>query len=213
MILPEHEAGRLLASAGVPVIALRIVDSLDEAKKEARTLGFPVVLKLSSSEHSHKTEIGGVYLNLATDLDLEDAFEKLSKLREQLDPQAMIIMEPMARAGAELFIGFQRHPQFGPVLSVGLGGIALELYQDVAFRLLPARAVDFQEMLGELKCWPKLRKGFRNLPPVSESHFLGLLEQVAGFVLSRPNVKELDLNPVIVRSEGALVVDATVVVD
>jgi len=211
MILPEHEANRLLAAAGVPVIPVRIVDSGQEAKTEAADLGYPVVLKLSSSKHSHKTEIGGVYLNLATGLDVEDAFGKLAKLRERLDVQARIIVEPMARSGAEFFIGYQHHPQFGPVMSLGLGGISLELYKDVAFRLLPASTADFREMLGELKCWPKLQKGFRNLPPVSESHVLQLLEQVAEFVLHRFEVKELDLNPVVVRSDGALVVDAAIV--
>jgi hypothetical protein len=211
MILPEHDANRLLTGAGIPMIPARAVGSADEAVREAAILGFPVVLKLSSSTHTHKTEIGGVVLNIADNHDLNEAFTTLQALREQVDREAVIILEPMAGAGAEFFVGFQRHPQFGPVLSFGLGGISLELFKDVAFRLLPARAADFREMLSELKSWPKMRNGFRNLPPVDEEAVLGLLEQVAGFVLNRPEIWELDLNPVLMSSEGATVLDATII--
>jgi hypothetical protein len=211
MILPEHEANKLLKGAGIPMIPARAVSSADEAGREASSLGFPVVLKLSSSIHTHKTEIGGVFLNISDGRKLEDAFAKLEALRERLDRAAIMIIEPMAGSGAEFFIGFQRHPQFGPVLSFGLGGISLELFKDVAFRLLPARAADFREMLSELKSWPKMRGGFRNLPPVDEERVIGLLEQVAAFVLDHPEIGELDLNPVLMSSEGATVLDATII--
>lgn len=211
MILPEHQANRLLSDAGIPMIPMKIVDSAKEAKAEAGSLGYPVVLKFSSSLHSHKTEVGGVFLNLANERNVENAYGELEKLREQLDRQAAIILEPMAPAGAEFFIGFQLHPQFGPVMSLGLGGISLELLQDVAFRLLPAGKADFEEMLFELKSWPKLHKGFRNLPPVNAIYLLNLMEKTAEIALSHPGVEELDLNPVVVRSDGAMVVDATIV--
>jgi succinyl-CoA synthetase beta subunit len=213
MILPEHEANRLLAAGGLPMIAVKAVNSAEEAKKDAASLGYPVVLKLSSAIHTHKTEIGGVLINLADDHQLEEAFNKLQGAREQLDPQAIIILEPMAGSGAEFFVGFQRHRQFGPVLSFGLGGISLELFKDVAFRLLPARAADFREMLSELKSWPKMRSGFRNLPPIDEKRTIGLLEQVAAFVLDHPEIRELDLNPVLMGAEGATVLDATIILD
>jgi succinyl-CoA synthetase beta subunit len=213
MILPEHEANRLLAAAGIPMIPLKTVDSVDEAKTAAAALGYPVVLKLSSSQYTHKTEVGGVCLNLTNETDVADAFAKLQELREQLDRRASIILEPMAPAGAEFFIGFQYHPQFGPVLSIGFGGISLELFQDVAFRLLPAKTADFREMLSELKSWPKLQKGFRNLPPVDETQVLDLMARIAEVALSQPGLRELDLNPVVVRSDGAMVVDATIILD
>jgi len=211
MILPEHEANRLLTSAGIPMIPARAVSSADNAAREAAILGYPVALKLSSSIHTHKTEIGGVVLNIANDHELNDAFTRLQALREHVDREAIIILEPMAGAGAEFFVGFQRHPQFGPVLSFGLGGVFLELFKDVAFRLLPARAADFREMLSELKSWPKMRKGFRSLPPVDEERVIGLLGQVSEFVLDRPDIGELDLNPVLMSSEGATVLDATII--
>lgn len=210
MILPEHEANRLLADSGVPMIPVRAVKSAQEANAGAGNVGYPVALKLSSSLYSHKTEVGGVFLNIENERDVEKAFEKLKKLRDELDRQASIILEPMAPAGAEFFIGFQLHPQFGPVISVGLGGVSLELIQDVAFRLLPAGTVDFREMLAELKSWPKLQKGFRNLPPVDGGLLLNLMEKAAEVALSHPEIVELDLNPVVVRSDGAIVVDARI---
>jgi succinyl-CoA synthetase beta subunit len=213
MILPEHAANRLLAVGGLPMIAVKAVNSAEEAKKEAASLGYPVVLKLSSSIHTHKTEIGGVLVNLADDHQLEEAFEKLQAVRAQLDPQAMLILEPMAGSGAEFFVGFQRHRQFGPVLSFGSGGIPLELFKDVAFRLLPAREADFREMLTELKSWPKMRRGFRNLPAVDEERTIRLLEQVAAFVLDHPEIRELDLNPVLMGAEDVTVLDATIILD
>jgi acyl-CoA synthetase (NDP forming) len=213
MILPEHESNRMLANAGIPVVPMRLADSLDDARADAQAMGFPVVLKFSSQEHTHKTEIGGVIAGIATDHDLENAFKKLDGLRARLDPKGRIIMEPMISGGTEFFIGFQVHPQFGPVISIGLGGVLLELFKDVAFRLLPARRPDFQEMLGELKSWPKLKKGFRNLPPIDERHVIDLLDQVAAFALSRKDLKELDLNPVIFRQDDAVIVDARIVLD
>ena len=131
MILPEHEANRLLADAGLPMIPMRVVHSVDEVQKAAASFACPVVLKLSSAKHTHKTEIGGVILNLSTRQDLTSGFGKLQALRDRLDEEALIILEPMAEAGAEFFVGFQSHPQFGPVLSFGLGGVSLELFKEI----------------------------------------------------------------------------------
>ncbi len=213
MILPEHEANRMVAEAGIPVIGLIKVESAEHAVAAASKLGPPVVMKLSSSIYTHKSEIGGVLLNLRTDSDVKRAYEQMRTLREKLDPDAQIIMEPMCPEGVELFIGYQLHAQFGPVVSIGLGGTFLELTEDVAFRLLPARTVDFREMLGELRSWPKLEKGFRGLPPAREDEILLLLERLSAFVLSRKDITELDLNPVVLGTDGARAVDARIVTE
>jgi acyl-CoA synthetase (NDP forming) len=213
MILPEHEANRMLADAGMPMIAMREVKSAEDARMRAGDLGCPVALKLSSVLYSHKTEVGGVLLNLASEEDVGKAFEKLEKLRDSLDSRASIIMEPMAPTGTEFFIGFQLHPQFGPVMGLGLGGVWLELIQDVTFRLLPARMADFREMCAELKSWSKLQRGYRNLPPLDEGILTNLMEKTAEVALSHPEIVELDLNPVVVRSDGAIIVDARVLID
>ena len=213
MILPEHEANRLLAEAGIPMIPMRVVNSVEEAKKAAAGFDCPVALKFSSTRHTHKTEIGGVFLNLATKQDLVNAYGKLEALRSKLDEQAVIILEPMAESGAEFFVGYQRHPQFGPVLSFGLGGVFLELFKDVVFRLLPATDADFRDMLSELRSWPKMRGGFRNLPPVDEADVVDLLKKTASFALEHSDVAELDFNPVIMTARGSTIADATIILN
>jgi len=213
MVLAEFEANKLLSDAGIPVSRIATVDSIEDAVMIAREFECPVALKFSSEKYPHKSEIGGVILNLSEEKDLRDAFERLRELKETLDKEAKIIMEPMIPEGAELFIGYQRHPQFGPVISLGLGGVFLELTKDVTFRLLPARQVDFSEMFLELRSWPKLKKGFRNLQPVKENHILSLMQKVSEFVASRPEVSEMDLNPVIARSDGAWAVGARVEIE
>jgi acyl-CoA synthetase (NDP forming) len=100
MILPEHQANTMLAEAGIPMIPMRRAGSPAEARAEASHLGYPVALKLSSVLHTHKTEIGGVLLNLVGDREVEDAFQGLHALRQRIDPEAVIIDEPMAPAGA-----------------------------------------------------------------------------------------------------------------
>ena len=211
MILPEHEAKELLEKAQVPVIPTRIIDSLQDAEDAVEHMGYPLVLKLSTGRYSHKTDVGGVILNIEDMPALVRAFEELTNLREKLDPEAAIIIEPMAPAGAEFFIGIQRHESFGLVMSLGLGGVWLELFKDVSFRLLPAGKPDFKEMLSELKSWPKLRDGFRNLPPASSDNLIELMEKVGELSLRQTDILEMDINPVIAYADQAVVVDARIV--
>lgn len=211
MILAEHEAKELLDKARIAVVPTRLVDSLEEAENESQKIGYPVVMKLSSGRFSHKTDIGGVFLNIQDKQELEKSYAKLTKLRDKLDKQAGVIVEPMAPAGAEFFIGIQRHESFGPVMSMGLGGVWLELLKDVTFRLLPATRSDYREMLTELKAWPKLKTGFRNLPPVDLENMLQLMERIGDFILQREDILEMDLNPIMAYADRALVVDARMV--
>jgi len=211
MILPEHEAKELLEKAHIPVVPTKTVNSLEEAEKEARKRGYPVVMKLSTGRFSHKTDIGAVYLNIQDEQGLQKSYSELVGLRDKLDRQAAVIIEPMAPEGAEFFIGIQRHESFGPVMTMGLGGVWLELFKDVAFRLLPATRSDFREMLFELKGWPKLKNGFRNLPPVEPENMLRLMERIGDFVLKRDDILEMDLNPIMAYPDRALVVDARMV--
>lgn len=211
MILPEHEAKELLEKAHVPVIPTRIIDSWEDIEAEIEKIGYPVVLKLSSGRFSHKTEIGGVHLNIQDEPQLTRAHAELVKLRNELDDAGAIIIESMAPAGAEFFIGIQRREGFGPVMSFGLGGVWLELFKDVTFRLLPAKRSDFHEMLTELKTWPKLRDGFRSLAPVGAESVLDVMERVSQFVMNREEIQEMDLNPILAYADRTVVVDARIV--
>ncbi|MEN6483636.1 MAG: acetate--CoA ligase family protein, partial [Syntrophobacteraceae bacterium] len=120
-------------------------------------------------------------------------------------------VEPMAPPGAEFFIGIQRHPCFGLLISFGTGGIWLELIKDVSFRLLPATRGDLLEMFQELRSWPRLRQGFRHLPPVNPEPLVDIMEQIGSMSLEWPVLMEMDLNPVIAGPEGAVVADARIV--
>lgn len=211
MILPAFEANQVLRKAEIPVVHAVPVETRDDAIREAAALGYPLVLKISSERFPHKTEIGGVVLDLKTADEVLAAFERLDTLRKTLDPDALIVLERMAPSGVELFVGIQRHAEFGAVMSVGFGGIWLELFEDVSFRLLPATRGDFREMLGELKCWPKLKKGFRHLSPVDEASLIAFLQRIGQLTLERVDLLEMDLNPVVLLPEGPIVLDARIV--
>jgi succinyl-CoA synthetase beta subunit len=211
MILPAFEANQILRKAGIPVVDAVAVATRDDAIREAAALGYPLVLKISSDRFPHKTEIGGVVLDLKTADEVLAAFERLDSLRKGLDPHALIVVERMAPSGAEFFVGIQRHAEFGPVMNVGFGGIWLELFEDVSFRLLPTTNGDLREMLSELKCWPKLKKGFRHLSPVDEAALIAFLRRIARFALERADILEMDLNPIVLLPEGPIVLDARIV--
>lgn len=211
MIVAEYEAKDILEQSGIPVVPARDAATVERAAEEANHLGYPVALKLSGSLYVHKTEVGGVLLNIEDDRELERAFQRLQGIRERLDPSARIIVEPMAPPGAEFFIGIQRHPSFGLLISFGTGGIWLELIKDVSFRLLPATRGDLLEMFQELRSWPRLRQGFRHLPPVNPEPLVDIMEQIGSMSLEWPVLMEMDLNPVIAGPEGAVVADARIV--
>ena len=211
MILPEHEAKKVLSEAGIPVVPVATITSLQEAYSHAEAMQYPVALKISSSLYTHKSDVGAVLLNLQNREELEEGFARLEKLQAELDPKAAILLEPMVSPGVEFFIGVERRHDFGLVISFGLGGIWLELVQDVAFRLLPASRGDLKEMVNELKSMKKLREGFRYFPPVPEDQLLDLMSDISEFAIHHPELTEMDLNPVVIHLERAVVVDARIV--
>jgi len=211
MILAEYEAKNRLEEAGIPVVETETVENAKDAVSRANLLGYPLVLKLSSALHSHKTEIGGVFLNLRNEQELQEALGKLAALRETLDPSARILMEPMVPPSVEWYVGIQRNPGFGLVLALGLGGTWLELFGDVSFRLLPASRGDLEEMVEELACWPKLCRGFRALAPVNRDELVDSLERVASMAIRTPGLEEMDLNPVVMHRGRWAAADARMV--
>lgn len=212
-ILPAHEALAQLKDAGFPVVPQRTIGSLAEALEFARVHGYPLALKFSTARFSHKTEVGGLRLHLQNEVDLEQAFRELSQRGRELDPTGVFTVETMAGPGAEFFLGFERREGFGPILSFGLGGIWLELLQDVTFRLLPAGRLDLEDMLAEVKSWARLKAGFRHLPPVEADAIVNVMEQTAAFVLARPEIQAMDLNPLIANGDQVVLVDARMVLE
>ena len=212
-VLGEIESKRLVEAAGVPVVPTRLARSAEEARSIAHELGFPAVLKLVSPDVVHKSDVGGVKLGLADGEAVARAFEELRLAADGAASPAHfegVAVQPMAPAGLELLLGAFRDAQFGPVISFGVGGILVEVYEDVALRIAPLRPVDAAEMVGEVRA-TRLLAGFRGRPAVNRAALEHALLQLSELMVSDPDVAELDLNPVVAYPERILAVDARVV--
>jgi acetyl-CoA synthetase (ADP-forming) len=211
---PEPEALRLLTTYDLPVIPHRLTRSADEATAAARELGCPVALKIVSTGIIHKTDIGGVLLNVPTP---EAAREAFSALHDRLAAHASrptidgILVARMAAPGTEVILGMLRDPQFGPAVMAGLGGIFVELYKDVAFRLPPLTPAAARAMLMELKASPLLT-GYRGQPPRDLDALAACACAVARIAADHPEIQEMDLNPVLAYERGCVIVDAKILV-
>ncbi len=208
--LLEDETKEILEAAGIATARCYRVGSLEEAKRVAFEIGFPVVLKLRSPYIPHKSDVGGVALNLSSPEEVARASERLLAAGRRYDPQAGLVLQKMARPGRELIIGVTTDSHFGPVIMLGLGGIFTEVLQDIVYRLLPITAGDAREMIASLKSYPLLT-GYRGQKPVDLEALEKVLLKVSELVEANPAIKELDLNPLMGYSTGTLVLDARLV--
>jgi len=213
-VLTEIESKQILDEAGIPVARAQIAVTAKEAAAAAEKLGFPTVLKIVSPDVTHKSDVGGVKLGLTSAAEVEAAFEAITAAVKQALPGARIEGVPvqkMAAQGTEVIVGMSKDPQFGSVLMFGLGGILVEVLKDVAFRIVPLEPRDARQMVREIKGFPVL-EGIRGQPPADLAALEKLILQVSEFVEAHPEIDELDLNPVFAYPDGALAVDARVVV-
>jgi acyl-CoA synthetase (NDP forming) len=213
-VLTEVESKQILEEAGIPAASARLARTADEAVKAAAELGYPVVLKIVSPEVTHKSDVGGVKLNLDSAETVAAAFQEITKAVKRQQPEARIkgvAVQKMARPGIEVIVGMSKDPQFGPVLMFGLGGVLVEVLKDVAFRIVPLEARDARQMIREIKGFPVL-EGFRGQEPADLEALEKLLLKVSAFVEAHPEIEELDLNPVFAYKDGTLAVDARIVV-
>ncbi len=214
-LLTEIEAKGFLKEAGLNVVDTRLARSEDEAVSIARELGFPVVLKIASPDVVHKTDAGGVKLNLKTSAQVAKAYEDIMRSVKEKHPLAKVqgvSVQKMAKPGVEVIIGMSKDAQFGPVIMFGLGGVWVEVLKDVSFRIVPLEARDAHEMVQEIKGRPLL-EGYRGQEAVDVANLEKMILKVSGFVEQHPEVKELDLNPVVAYKDGAVAVDARVVLE
>jgi len=214
-VLSEVEAKQLIKQAGISVVDTKLATSKEEAISVSRKFGFPVALKIASPDIVHKSDAGGVKLGLETAKQVGKAYEDILQAVSQKHPQVGIqgvAVQKMARPGVEVIIGMSKDDQFGPVLMFGLGGILVEVLKDVSFRIVPLAERDAAEMIREIKGYPLL-EGYRGQEVVDVSHLEELLLKVSDFVEQNPEVKELDLNPIFAYSDGAVAVDARVVLE
>jgi len=214
-MLNEVAAKQMLAKAGIPVVATKLARTRREAAAASREIGFPVVLKIVSPDIVHKSDIGGVKVGLANLTRVSRAYGEIMAAVREKQPGARIegvSVQAMARPGIEVIIGMNRDDQFGPVLMFGLGGTLVEVYRDVAFRLVPVTRQDAAEMIREIKGYTLLT-GYRGQPPADIPYLEKLLVKISGFIEENPRIKELDINPLFAYPDGAVAADARILLD
>jgi acyl-CoA synthetase (NDP forming) len=178
-------------------------------------MGFPVVLKVSSTGVIHKSDSGGVKLGLANATQVSRAYSEIMSSIKQAYPRAQIegvSVQSMAPPGVEVILGMSKDAQFGPVLMFGLGGILVEVLKDVSFRIVPVTDRDAREMIREIKGYPVL-EGYRGQKPASIPALEKLIVKVSQFVEKNPQIRELDLNPIFAYPDKAVAVDARIILE
>ncbi len=213
--LSEIESKRVLAAAGIATAIPELAASADEAASVATRIGFPVVLKVHSPEVSHKSEVGGVVLNLRNETAVREAFDRVRRgLTERLPGARFegVVIEPQAPAGVELIAGISRDERFGPLVVVGLGGIFVEVLHDTSMRLAPIDRNEARAMLKELRGAPIL-EGVRGARPSDIDAIAALLAKLSEIAVSRDDIMEMDLNPIVAYERGVAVLDARILVE
>lgn len=214
--LPEPEAHAVLGAYGLPVSRSRFVRDGAEAAAAAREIGFPVVLKIVSPDIVHKVDVGGVRLDLNSEEEVRGAYAELTAQVAAAQPEARIwgvFVQEMVGRGKETILGMKRDPHFGPLLMFGLGGIYVEVFRDVIFRLAPIRELDARTMIRGIR-GAKLLKGFRGEPASDMDAIADALLRLSQLVTDFAEIEEMDINPLIVLPEGngARVVDARILI-
>jgi acyl-CoA synthetase (NDP forming) len=212
-LLNEVEAKDVLRDAGVPVTNTTLATTRDDAQSQAQAAGYPVVLKVVSPDIAHKSDVGGVKLNLNDRDAVGAAYDEILANSKAAVPNARIkgvAVQHMAPQGTEVIVGMTTDPQFGPVMMFGLGGIMVEVLKDVSFRLVPLADKDATQMINEIKGRPIL-EGVRGQPAADIKALQTAILTVSKFVEAHPEVQELDLNPMFAYPDGAIAVDARIV--
>jgi len=216
-VLSERHSKALLESYEIPVTRPHAARTADEAVEVAQGLGYPVVVKIDSPQISHKTEVNGVVLDLPNEAAVRDAFYQVTARARQMRPDAEIVGVTVQKMmtypnSFELILGTKKDPVFGPVIMVGLGGVAAEVFQDRALGLPPLNDVLARRMLESLKSWPLLC-GYRGKPGANIDRLIEIIMRFSYLVADYPEIKELDINPLLVTPQDAIALDARVVVD
>jgi len=216
-ILSENVSKAFLEAYEIPVTKPQLARSPDEAVNTAERLGYPVVLKIHSPQITHKTDVGGVALNLSSADAVRRTYEKMIERATERRPDATILGATVQQMvtypnGFELILGAKKDPIFGAVIMVGMGGIAAEVFRDRALGLPPLNESLARRMLESLKSWPLLQ-GYRGKPAVNIDRLIEVIMRFSYLIADYPEIKELDVNPLLVTPEDVIALDARVVVD
>ena len=209
-VLGDVEASQIIGAYGIPLPASKLAHNADEAALFASEIGFPVVMKIASPDILHKTDVGGVKVNLSGAEAVKNAYVEIVNSATRLMPQAQILgvdIQQMVR-GREVILGMNRDATFGPLLLFGLGGIYVEVLKDVTFRVAPITAQDASEMIHEIRSYPLLT-GVRGERPADIAGVIDALLRLSQLVTEFKEITELDINPLMVREagKGAIAID------
>ena len=211
--LLETESRELLRAYGISLPPAEFVSSPEEAATASVRLGFPLAMKVVSSDIVHKSDAGGVKLNLKDEKEVAQAFDAIIEKASTVTSRKRVLgtmLSPMAPAGQECIVGMIRDAQFGPVIMFGLGGIFVEVLKDVSFRVAPMTEQDLDDMIRETKGY-KLLTGIRGEKPKDIGAVKKILAKLNAIAADSPEIQEIDLNPVIVHEQGASIVDSRVI--
>ena len=208
--LIEPEVKSILSASQIRVPRFKVVKDMEEASREAESIGYPVVLKVVSRDIIHKSEAGGVVINLKDKNDIERAWSEMLFDVADNAPTARIegfLVEEMAPAGVEVIVGGLRDEQFGPAVMFGIGGVAVELLRDTSFRLAPVEKAEALEMMTEVRGY-RLLTGLRGAEPKDIDAVSDVIVKLSEILDYAGGVKELEINPLVVHEKGVVAVDA-----
>ena len=207
-VLTAERALALCQVYGITTAPLEIANNPEEAAEAAGRLGYPVALKALATELVHKSDMGGVTLGLTDAATIkQEAVAMLSRIKHP----AKLMVQRMVTGGLEVILGGKRDRSFGPVVMFGLGGLNVEVFSDVAFRVAPLSRADAEEMTDELR-GKRLLEGGRGKPPVDREALIRALLSVSSMLVENPRITEVDINPLLALERGAVAVDARIVV-
>jgi len=211
--LLETEAKELLAEYNISIPAFRLIQNKEDINQIKNDIGYPIVMKIVSPEIIHKSDAGGVIVNIKNKEEAETAYQEIILKAKEYNDKARIIgviAYEMVPQATEIIIGVIKDPHFGPVIMFGLGGIFVEVLKDVSFRVLPIEERDAEEMIAEIKGY-KILQGIRGERPKDIIAIKRILMKISQLIMENPEIKEIDLNPVFVFEEGIKVVDARMI--
>jgi acyl-CoA synthetase (NDP forming) len=212
--LLETESRELLKEYHISLPEAELADSIEKAIEAGNAMGYPLAMKVVSPDIIHKSDAGGIKLGLNNHEDITTAFKEIVTNAEKVVEKEKVLgtlISPMAKKGQECIIGMIRDAQFGPVIMFGLGGIFVEVLKDVSFRVAPLAAEDIDEMVKEIKGY-KILTGIRGEKQKDIEAIKDILARLSEIVIDNPEIKEIDLNPVIVHEKGASIVDSRVII-
>jgi len=206
----KNDVWELLKECQIPVLPIVKASSMEEVIEVSNSLGYPVVMKISSPDISHKSDVGGIILDINSEEEVKNAYRDMMDTVKLKVPDARIdgvMLQKMAEPGIEVIIGVKLDPQFGHVIMFGLGGIFVEIYRDVSFRVTPVNSEMARDMILEIKGSPILM-GARGRSSADINAIINVIVKLSEMLEKNPDIVELDINPLIVYEKNVVAVDA-----